>query len=268
MGSPSGGIGGGSENGGARETAESRASSQQGMTGSERTQEQAFNDAVERERANQPGGPDGGDTTPGYSGPNPDPRGPALDGRPEDKQDNDKPATPDPGGLPESDTTPNYTGPNPDPRGPALGGGDDDDGRPALALAGTVAVGFAAADGPLPFGDLVGIGAGLGILGYAAYQALTGPQTPDISYSEGAQGNSPPFKGEPGSTVTVTNPDGTPKQTRSYGEDGFPEKDIDYNHDHGQGQPHVHDWGRPEGGGKPRNEDRKPGRPPEPGELP
>lgn len=271
MGSPGGGVdsGGGSENGGAREAAEAKASSQKGMTGSERTQEQAFNDAVDNERANQPDGPAGGDTTPGYSGPNPDPRGPALDNGPDDRDDDDnKSATPNPGGLPDSDTTPAYAGPVADPRGPALSDGKEDE-KSAFAMAGTAALGFAAADGPVsPIGDIIGLGVGLGILGYAGYQAITGPQDPGISYSQGAQGNSPPYKGEPGTTVTVTNPDGTPKQTRTYGEDGFPEKDIDYNHDHGQGQPHVHDWERPEGGGRPRNEDRQPGRPPEPDELP
>lgn len=145
MGSPSGGVssGGGSENGGARERAEAQAqdfedspasgrsstseSNQTGMTGSERTQEQAFNEAMDDERSNQAGDPEGGDTTSSYSGPNPDPRGPALDNGPDDRQDeDDKSATPSPGGLPDSDTTPNYAGPAPDPRGPALSDGEED----------------------------------------------------------------------------------------------------------------------------------------------
>lgn len=87
------------------------------------------------ENDNRPGGPEGGDTTPGYSGPTPDPRGPALDDKPDDEQnEDDKPATTPsttPGGLPDSDTTPNYTGPVNDPRGPALGGGDNGNTTPA-----------------------------------------------------------------------------------------------------------------------------------------
>ncbi|MGI9420844.1 MAG: hypothetical protein ACR2RA_23720 [Geminicoccaceae bacterium] len=131
---------------------------------------------MDQERANQPGGPEFGDTTPGYSGPNPDPRGPALDNGPDDRDDEDnKPATANPGGLPDSDTTPAYVGPVADPRGPALSDGEEDE-KGAFAMAGTVALGFAAADGPVsPIGDIIGLGVGLGILGYAGYQALTNP---------------------------------------------------------------------------------------------
>jgi hypothetical protein len=192
-----------------------------------------------------------------------------LDNGPDDRQDEDtKPAAANPGDLPASDTTPGYAGPTPDPRGPALSEGKEDE-KGALAMAGTVALGFAAADGPVsPIGDVIGLGVGLGILGYAGYQAMTGPPAPVMNESTNNSDNTKPgFTGEPGSTTTTNNPDGTPKQTRTYGEDGYPEKDIDYNHDHGQGQPHVHDWGRPEGGGKPRNEDRGPGRPPRSDEL-
>ncbi|MCX6972328.1 MAG: hypothetical protein NTV93_19565 [Verrucomicrobia bacterium] len=65
----------------------------------------------------------------------------------------------------------------------------------------------------------------------------------------------PPFQGEPGSTASGE------KQTRKYGSDGYPETDVDSGHDHGAGDPHAHDWGRPEDGGKPTHEDRGPGRP-------
>jgi RHS repeat-associated protein len=75
-----------------------------------------------------------------------------------------------------------------------------------------------------------------------------------------------PFEGTPGSSVTIHNPDGTPKQTRTYAPDGYPAKDIDYNHDHGQGKPHVHDWTRPDEGRPPTSENRQPGRPPKPNE--
>lgn len=189
MGSPGGGGPGGSggpsgDNGGRGSDEDSRTSSksessQAGMTGSERTQEAAFNEAMDNECANQPGGPEFGDTTPGYSGPIPDPRGPTLDNGPDDRDnENSKPAAANPGGLPDSDTTPGYAGPVPDPRGPTLSDGEEDE-KSALAMAGTVALGFAAADGPVsPIGDIIGLGVGLGILGYAGYQAMTGPPAP------------------------------------------------------------------------------------------
>jgi RHS repeat-associated protein len=76
------------------------------------------------------------------------------------------------------------------------------------------------------------------------------------------------LSGEPGSSITITNPDGTPKQTRIYGPDGYPVQDIDYNHDHGQGQPHVHDWTRPADGSPPTSENRQKGRPVDPENKP
>lgn len=33
-------------------------------------------------------------------------------------------------------------------------------------------------------------------------------------------------------------------QERKYGTDGKPEYDIDWDHNHGQGVPHGHNWGR------------------------
>ncbi|MDH3597847.1 MAG: hypothetical protein OEM93_23675 [Rhodospirillales bacterium] len=76
-----------------------------------------------------------------------------------------------------------------------------------------------------------------------------------------------PFQGEPGSTSRQETEDGTPIQDRTYGEDGYPEKDIDYDHPHEGIQPHVHDWGRPDEGGPPTHKDRS-FSPPEPGEVP
>ena len=68
-----------------------------------------------------------------------------------------------------------------------------------------------------------------------------------------------PNTGVPGSThVNPSN-----GQKRKYGDDGKPIKDIDSNHDHGAGNPHVHDWGRDPNG----NPIRGPARPPKPGEL-
>jgi RHS repeat-associated protein len=73
-----------------------------------------------------------------------------------------------------------------------------------------------------------------------------------------------PMTGEPGSTSQTAQPDGTPKQVRRYGPDGHPETDVDHGHDHGQGDPHAHDWGRPQDGTPPTHVDRGPGRPVKP----
>ena len=73
-------------------------------------------------------------------------------------------------------------------------------------------------------------------------------------------GSFPGFTGTPGSTVE------TPDQTRTYGPDGYPLIDHDMPH-HGHGD-HCHDWGRPPGGGPPKNEDRGPPRPPQSGDPP
>jgi RHS repeat-associated protein len=70
-----------------------------------------------------------------------------------------------------------------------------------------------------------------------------------------------PLTGKPGATGKIDGKKGKPKQDRYYGPDGYPEKDIDYDHDHDQGQPHAHDWGRPEEGGRPTHKDRQKGRP-------
>ena len=50
-------------------------------------------------------------------------------------------------------------------------------------------------------------------------------------------------------------------QTRDYGPDGYPAKDMDFGHDHGARNPHTHDIGRPVGGGPPNYKDPQPGRP-------
>lgn len=69
-----------------------------------------------------------------------------------------------------------------------------------------------------------------------------------------------PFVGPPGETLRN---DG---QTRRYGADGFPETDVDTGHDHnGMGDPHTHDWGRPDRG-RPTDKDRGPARPRRPGD--
>ena len=54
--------------------------------------------------------------------------------------------------------------------------------------------------------------------------------------------NSLPTKGQPGSSQTLNNPDGSPKQKRWYGPDGTPERDRDYNHTGDMPFPHDHVW--------------------------
>jgi RHS repeat-associated protein len=76
-----------------------------------------------------------------------------------------------------------------------------------------------------------------------------------------------PIKGKPGDVATKPNKDGTPGQTREYGDDGYPTRDVDRGHDHGAGDPHVHDWTRPSDGSPPTSQDRQPGREPKPGEV-
>jgi RHS repeat-associated protein len=66
----------------------------------------------------------------------------------------------------------------------------------------------------------------------------------------------PPASGESGNNITGQRPSKTPNtgipgttvvnpgsgQTRTYGLDGKPVEDIDWDHDHGQGIPHRHPW--------------------------
>ena len=88
-------------------------------------------------------------------------------------------------------------------------------------------------------------------------------------------GTSNPMEGEPGSCSTCNNSKGNKKQDRYYGSDGWPDKDIDYDHDHkgadGKkvGQPHEHKWDRPQDGSRPTNENRGPAQPvtPKPEEV-
>jgi RHS repeat-associated protein len=50
-----------------------------------------------------------------------------------------------------------------------------------------------------------------------------------------------PYRGEPNSTQVLDRGNGS-GQIRDYGPDGLPEKDFDFGHDHGFGDPHAHDW--------------------------
>ncbi len=103
----------------------------------------------------------------------------------------------------------------------------------------------------------LGFGAGAICLLYPN-NALASPQMDDCGggcvYSEekGQRPSKTPNSGEPGSKYK--NPGSG--QERWYGDDGLPVKDIDWDHDHGQGTPHVHDWGRSEDGAPARGTGR------------
>ncbi|NTI46602.1 RHS repeat-associated core domain-containing protein, partial [Rhizobium rhizogenes] len=87
---------------------------------------------------------------------------------------------------------------------------------------------------------------------------LSGPLFNQDSYDD-YPGNTPPYKGVPNSTVRG----GT--QSRTYGPDGYPQRDRDTPHPDEKGigsEDHVHDWtGR-------SHEDRGPGRAPQDGDPP
>jgi hypothetical protein len=74
-----------------------------------------------------------------------------------------------------------------------------------------------------------------------------------------------PMQGPPNSTISVDN--GTrPNRNRNgkirdYGPDGWPKQDLDFGHDHGSGDPHIHRWGRPPEGGQPEKPNRGDGEP-------
>jgi hypothetical protein len=69
-----------------------------------------------------------------------------------------------------------------------------------------------------------------------------------------------PFRGEPGDVSQSNNSKGNKSQERLYGDDGYPDFDIDYDHSHGNsGMPHGHQWDRPADGSPPKNSNRGPG---------
>lgn len=51
-----------------------------------------------------------------------------------------------------------------------------------------------------------------------------------------------PKTGDPNSSQTLYNPDGTPKQKRWYDGEGNAERDRDYNHEGDAQFPHDHEW--------------------------
>jgi hypothetical protein len=68
-----------------------------------------------------------------------------------------------------------------------------------------------------------------------------------------------PANGKPNSEQEFPSPNG--KTIRVYGPDGRAIKDTDYGHDHGAGDPHIHDWDWS------KERPRQPGRPPKEGEI-
>jgi RHS repeat-associated protein len=121
---------------------------------------------------------------------------------------------------------------------------------PGIAVGGTVG-------GPLGavVGGLVGAAIG-GLAGVGLIRLIDGRvRQEDSSGGVSEIPGRPPFVGAPGTTVRGD------KQTRVYGTDGYPVTDVDTGHDHGQGDPHVHPWTRPPGGGPPTAKDRGHGRP-------
>lgn len=83
-------------------------------------------------------------------------------------------------------------------------------------------------------GGATGYGIGMALDWLLNEKAEECPKEP----SSGERPSKTPNKGEPGSVYT--NPGSG--QIRTYGPDGKPIKDIDSDHDHGQGVPHQHDW--------------------------
>jgi RHS repeat-associated protein len=137
-------------------------------------------------------------------------------------------------------------------------------GMIGLVCGSAATVGTAGVNGPLIpaetyAGSLIG-----GAIGYGAGWIADG-----IMGSHGQEAStSNPMKGTPGDTSWTSYPDGSPKQGRTYGDDGFPDTDIDYGHDHsGAGDPHAHDWDRPADGTDPTKSNRGNARPPTQDEI-
>jgi RHS repeat-associated protein len=98
----------------------------------------------------------------------------------------------------------------------------------------------------------------------AAPTGTATPATPTAPAVPGTQTNQPrsnPMTGEPGSTSQTNKADGSPKQVRRYGSDGYPETDVDHDSHGGQNNPHAHDWGRPADGSAPNKRGQGPHRP-------
>ena len=71
---------------------------------------------------------------------------------------------------------------------------------------------------------------------------VTSSVNSSIRTAKNDKSNSLPTKGQPGSSQTLNNPDGSPKQKRWYGPDGLAERDRDFNHGGEWPFPHDHEW--------------------------
>jgi RHS repeat-associated protein len=100
----------------------------------------------------------------------------------------------------------------------------------------------------------------IGLWGGSNVYAFVGNNPVNILDPEGLAPRTP-ARGAPNSVQEFPNSSG--KTVRHYGPDGNAEKDIDYGHDHGAGDPHVHDWDWSKPG-----DERGKGRAPEAGEIP
>ena len=132
----------------------------------------------------------------------------------------------------------------------------------AVVAAGGIGWGVGRGIGHIPIGHGQTVDDGMQLI----WTLLLYHNTPALAGRPLCRKRSNPFTGTPGSVSVTWQPNGQPRQVRRYGSDGYPETDIDYVQDHGQGLPHVHDWGRPADGEPPTNEDRGEGRAPQPGD--
>lgn len=90
------------------------------------------------------------------------------------------------------------------------------------------------------FGFRLGLWVG-GFWLYPPHPKAPSPPCPAYSVCSGRSGDLPAKNQDPNSTQVKDDGDG--KGTiRDYGPDGRATKDFDFGHDHGAGDPHVHDW--------------------------
>lgn len=150
----------------------------------------------------------------------------------------------------------------------------DPDGRMAQ-LAGANAAGITGTFVCGPVCGGVAWLAGLGVTTWGMYEVKTylnesssGTDAESDSFDTDNPNTSNPMQGEPGSVSQSNNKNGKKNQERLYGEDGWPDFDIDYDHDHKAngtnqetGKIHGHQWGRPSNGESPTWEDRSSGFP-------
>lgn len=118
-------------------------------------------------------------------------------------------------------------------------------GYPDYDTAGTVGD-ITSAVAPIP-----GPGKGAAIAKAAADAEREAEAARVANQIRGRRPQSLPRTGTPNTSSSLDRGNGN-GQIRDYGPDGEPVKDIDFGHDHGAGDPHVHDWEKGE---------RQPGRP-------